>query len=131
MNLCPVCGFRMNYLPRDFHICPSCGTEFGYDDSGTSYEELRRRWLSTGPAWWSPVDPAPAFWNPHEQLRNLMLNAPSGRESRFVHFNPVLTPAVDVVSTKPARRRHFRRVNAPAKVGLIAYQFAQANRGVI
>lgn len=129
MNLCPVCGFWMKYPPRDFHICPSCGTEFGYDDSGTSYEELRRRWLTTGPAWWSPVDPAPAFWNPHEQLRNLMLNAPSGRASLVIDANLVMTQGLGIISAKHARRKHLRRVSAPA-VGFSPYQFAQAHRGV-
>ncbi len=41
---CPVCGYAMNYPPKDHHICPVCLTEFGYDDCGTSYEELRERW---------------------------------------------------------------------------------------
>jgi len=75
MNFCPVCGYALPYPPADFHICPSCGTEFGYDDSGRTYEELRNRWLMSGPSWWSPVDPQPADWNPqHQMIKGLMLN---------------------------------------------------------
>jgi hypothetical protein len=71
MNLCPVCGFRMRYPPKDWHICPSCGTEFGYEDVGRTYSQLREQWLHSGPkgpAWWSPVDPQPEGWDPVEQM---------------------------------------------------------------
>lgn len=68
MNLCPVCGFPMRYPPRDWHICPSCGTEFGYDDVGRTFHELRLQWLASGPRWWSPVDPVPGNWNPFLQM---------------------------------------------------------------
>jgi len=68
MNYCPVCGYALPYPAADFHICPSCGTEFGYDDSGVTYQELRNRWLSTGPMWWSPVQPTPIDWDPAQQL---------------------------------------------------------------
>jgi hypothetical protein len=75
MNYCPVCGYALAYPPTDFHICPSCGTEFGYDDSGTTYEELRSRWISSGPSWWSPADPMPRNWDPFEQMkRGVVLN---------------------------------------------------------
>ena len=69
-HVCPVCGFPMALPPRDFHVCPSCGTEFGLDDAGVSHEELRQRWLSTGPGWWSPVDPVPDGWDPIEQVHS-------------------------------------------------------------
>lgn len=69
MNYCPVCGYALAYPAADFHICPSCGTEFGYDDSGATYEELRSRWIRTGPSWWSPVNPIPTNWDPFEQMR--------------------------------------------------------------
>lgn len=70
---CPVCGYDDSELPsfgaewRD-EICPSCGTQFGYDDANTSHEELRRRWVSTG-ARWASRNPAPADFNGLEQLR--------------------------------------------------------------
>ena len=71
MNICPVCGFRMRYPPRDWHICPSCGTEFGYEDVGRTYEQIRSAWFDGGCRWWSPVEPSPPEWNPIEQLNNL------------------------------------------------------------
>jgi hypothetical protein len=72
VNLCPVCGYLMRYPPSDFHICPSCGTEFGYDDAGRSYDQLRQAWLVAGPKWWSQVEPQPPDWNPALQLSNLL-----------------------------------------------------------
>jgi hypothetical protein len=66
--LCPVCGYEMDDPPQDYNICPSCGTEFGYHDSGRTYEELRRIWLNSGAPWWSPVDKKPLGWNPYKQL---------------------------------------------------------------
>src|SRR5271168_4547934 len=78
MNFCPVCGYALPYSAADFHICPSCGTEFGYDDSGTSYQELRNRWIRTGPSWWSPVQPQPSDWDPVEQMRKGLILNPAG-----------------------------------------------------
>jgi hypothetical protein len=69
--ICPVCGYPMSDPPRDYNICPSCGTEFGYEDSARSYESLRNAWFRSGAAWWSPVDPIPHGWNPLTQLENL------------------------------------------------------------
>lgn len=71
VNICPVCGYPLQWPPRDFHICPSCGTEFGYDDAGRSHEELRSQWLDGGARWWSTSTPPPANWNPYFQLGNL------------------------------------------------------------
>jgi hypothetical protein len=65
---CPVCGYRMDDLPQDYNICPSCGTEFGYHDAGRTYEELRQAWLKLGADWWSTVDEKPRGWNPYIQL---------------------------------------------------------------
>jgi hypothetical protein len=70
MNICPVCGFAMRYPPRDWHICPSCGTEFGYEDVGRTFADLREQWLRSGPTWWSPVDPQPEHWDPIQQMVN-------------------------------------------------------------
>src|ERR1700678_4028583 len=57
---CPVCGFTgLTEAPYDehgcasFEICPSCGTEFGYDDANRSHEDLRKAWLAAGKTWWS------------------------------------------------------------------------------
>src|ERR1700683_5626964 len=76
MNICPVCGFLMRYPARDWHICPSCGTEFGYEDIGRSYEELRLAWFQRGAHWWSPAEREPVGWNPLEQLNNLSVYQP-------------------------------------------------------
>jgi len=56
--ICPVCGFdglnepaHDNHGCGSFEICPSCGTEFGYDDSKRSHGELRQAWLNSGAKW--------------------------------------------------------------------------------
>src|SRR6476620_5555846 len=74
-NLCPVCGFTMEAPPRDYNICPSCGTEFGLHDANASIEELRLALISTGPKWWSASDPQPEDWNPFSQLASLGLSS--------------------------------------------------------
>ncbi len=69
MYLCPVCGYpKLIAPPADYMICPSCGTEFGYDDFATSYEELRNEWLSRGALWFSRNTPKPEGWSPMSQL---------------------------------------------------------------
>ena len=68
---CLVCGYDMREGPRDFNICPSCGTEFGYEDANRTHKELRDLWIANGMRWWSPVEPAPDGWNPEEQLRRI------------------------------------------------------------
>jgi hypothetical protein len=75
--VCPVCGYSdlpsppyvngQGYWAHE--ICPSCGTQFGYDDCDTSHEELRQRWLALGAAWWSPSRPQPTNFDGIEQLR--------------------------------------------------------------
>lgn len=69
-NLCPVCGYEMEAPPRDYRICPSCGTEFGVHDVNATIAELREAWMRTGPKWWSTVDACPPKWNPIEQMAN-------------------------------------------------------------
>jgi hypothetical protein len=67
---CPVCAYAgLDEPPVDFTICPSCGTEFGYHDFIRGHDELRSRWIATGPAWHSSVIPAPFQWDGIEQLR--------------------------------------------------------------
>lgn len=65
---CPVCGYELDTPPVNHSICPCCGTEFGYQDRGRSYEELRSSWIERGAHWWSPVDPLPTNWNSSTQL---------------------------------------------------------------
>jgi hypothetical protein len=72
---CPVCCYPDLDEPAydelgcaSFEICPCCGTEFGYDDSGASHEELRRRWLARGAPWFSRSRLPPPGWSAVEQL---------------------------------------------------------------
>src|SRR5690349_14160194 len=71
-NMCPVCGYEMDDPPRDYNVCPSCGTEFGLHDANAAISELRASWLSSGPTWWSTTDPQPANWEPLEQARRVI-----------------------------------------------------------
>jgi hypothetical protein len=64
---CPVCFYsKLSYPPRDYHICPCCGTEFGNDDADFSHAQLREMWIAGGANWF--FGRAPEFWNPWLQL---------------------------------------------------------------
>lgn len=64
---CPVCGYPdLENPPEDHLICPSCGTQFGYDDVGHSYAELRKMWVASGAEWF--LARPPLAWNPWLQL---------------------------------------------------------------
>jgi len=66
---CPVCGFSdLPEPPANFSICPSCGTEFGYDDAKTSYAHLRQEWIIAGAPWFSRARRPSQQWNPWLQL---------------------------------------------------------------
>src|SRR5882672_7484629 len=67
-NLCPVCGFEMEAPPKDYRICPPCGTEFGVSDANATIAELRDAWMSTGPIWWSDSDSRPDNWDAIAQM---------------------------------------------------------------
>ena len=56
----------MPYPPRDYDICPCCGTEFGNDDVEYTLEELRVAWITDGAQWFYGTPPAD--WNPWSQL---------------------------------------------------------------
>ena len=78
MNVCPVCGWSKLEEPAydetkssSFEICPSCGTEFGYQDANKTHAELRKEWIEKGMSWWSNTTEKPADWNPQEQLKNV------------------------------------------------------------
>lgn len=67
---CPVCAYDgLEEPPAYFTICPSCGTEFGYQDLIRGHDELREAWIADGPVWRSAVIAAPPQWNGMEQLR--------------------------------------------------------------
>jgi hypothetical protein len=69
-NTCPVCGYQMEAPPKNYRICPSCGTEFGVNDVNASIAELREAWMKTGPQWWGDSDLRPADWDPMTQMEN-------------------------------------------------------------
>jgi len=77
-HMCPVCGYEMADGPRDYNICPSCGTEFGLHDVNSTIENLRAAWFATGPRWYSVVIAQPANWNPFIQVANAMREGKSG-----------------------------------------------------
>jgi hypothetical protein len=69
MIVCPVCGYPS--LPEgvfNHGICPSCGTEFGYDDIACSHEILRSGWLLHGGEWFDKLVGPPAGWNAIQQV---------------------------------------------------------------
>lgn len=80
---CPVCGYPglagppwTGNSPSD-EICPSCGTQFGYDDAAGGdlarrrqrHRELREAWIATGPRWYSRARQPPSGWDPGAQLQ--------------------------------------------------------------
>lgn len=82
---CPVCGYPELSEPSydDFdcpshEICPSCGTEFGYDDAAkdvslrqAKWRSLREKWVSSGMKWFSRYDPIPNGWDPMKQVASV------------------------------------------------------------
>lgn len=72
---CPICLFPDLMEPYEdcsYNICPSCGTEYGYDDCmprDANYREkwqrridLRLEWINRGDPWWFKREPCPAWW---------------------------------------------------------------------
>jgi hypothetical protein len=87
MYLCPVCGYdQLEDPPKSFTICPSCGTEYGFDDAFLTYPELRAAWVGNGAKWWSPVDPLSTNWNPSTQLLNVMAASQVGSFALSQHL---------------------------------------------
>ena len=67
--LCPVCGYdQLEFPPKDFSICASCGTEFGYDDRMLSHAELTEQWVKHGCPWFDVEEQRPFGWQPYLQL---------------------------------------------------------------
>jgi hypothetical protein len=80
-KVCTVCGYEMEEGPRDYNICPSCGTEFGLHDVNSTVDNLRAVWLAGGAKWYSVAIPQPSKWNPIQQLAKLLFSQ--------VHISPV------------------------------------------
>lgn len=71
-HTCPVCGFTgLPDPPKDFNICPCCGTEFENDDFDATHEELRAAWVANGSKWWSNYTKTPADFDPIKQVEAL------------------------------------------------------------
>ena len=83
-NNCPVCGFGLKWdldeATSANEICPSCGTQFGYDDAirykrdeltQLVYRNLRKKWIEDGMRWDKGQSDPPEDWNPEEQLENV------------------------------------------------------------
>lgn len=67
MFTCPVCYYDQLEEPAtDYNICECCGTEFGTDDDGRSWDQLRAEWIRCGARWF--LDDPPPLWNPFKQL---------------------------------------------------------------
>ena len=122
MYTCPVCGYnQLRYPPRNENICPSCYTEFGYDDATKTHDELRAEWLANGAHWEGMnVMPPPAGWNPFTQLANLEKARPTSREiSSTVSANVFLVGRL----VEPEQARLFsRQVRFQSLEDLIAAQ---------
>lgn len=98
---CPVCFYaRLPYPPADYHICPSCGTEFGNDDQYQTYAQLRNAWVSHGALWF--FREPPAGWDPWTQL------AVGGYEPIRFSVSSVSPDAVDGFAIRPLRRLVYR-----------------------
>jgi hypothetical protein len=77
-HICPVCSYPGLTKPAwadespSHEICPSCGTQFGYDDAAGGdaqarqafYERKRTEWQAVGMKWWSDATPVPPGWPP-------------------------------------------------------------------
>jgi len=87
---CPVCFFdELPDPPRDYHICPCCGTEFGNDDAEVSHGRLRQIWISNGANWF--FGEPPEDWSAWHQLAESgnalkFRTEQSNRHQRFVNL---------------------------------------------
>jgi hypothetical protein len=69
---CPVCCFEMAHPPKDYNICPCCGTEFDNDDVEFTIAELRSTWIIDGAQFWFPEE-CPKDWDRNAQLSKLAI----------------------------------------------------------
>jgi hypothetical protein len=78
-------------------ICPSCGTEFGYDDFAVAHDVLREHWIAAGMPWFSQAAAPPAGWDPIKQLRRIPIstaNSVSTSASLVSFGNPASIPVM-------------------------------------
>ena len=77
-HLCPACHWpHLKEVPRSksgggsYEICPSCGFQSGVtdDDAGHTPVGWRKDWTKRGMPWSSIAHPAPAGWDPAEQMK--------------------------------------------------------------
>jgi hypothetical protein len=101
-NLCPVCGYELEAPPKDYRICPSCGTEFGVNDVNATISDLREAWMNTGPRWWSRTDSIPDNWDPIAQME---------RAGIAVKRQPTSEPMSVSTSTSTVRVGNGRNVS--------------------
>jgi hypothetical protein len=104
MFICPVCRYdKLASPPEDFSICPSCGTEFGYDDNRKSHADLRAAWIENGLSWFD--QPAPIGWSGIDQLRRAGYSFahPSWMVQAVVNF-----PARTVKDSTPIFPRNYQ-----------------------
>lgn len=136
MYTCPVCGYdRLSEPPSNFAICPSCGTEFEYDDAFATHAQLRAAWLRDGARWWSPVDARPDNWDPWFQVgavtSSLWMKLRHSEQSRQgsaglgdlgrSQGQQTRIPVPDLLRTAPKQPRTAELVTAAvAKVDVIA-----------
>jgi hypothetical protein len=77
-DCCRICGFRPDTSPwgpdgrtPSFEICPSCGVEYGYEDSTpTAVSRYRREWLNNGGIWSDASIPKDGLTS-QQRLRNI------------------------------------------------------------
>lgn len=106
--ICPVCGYpELEEAPADHNICPSCGTEFGYDDAvptptavSQKWADLRWEWLQAGAPWFDPETPKPVGWNPVLQvlqagLGHTTTSSSSDAEHKSVQLNHKIWKVLD------------------------------------
>jgi len=86
----------MEFPADDYNICPCCGTEFGYDDAGTTHIALRAKWVKRRARWWSPNLHPPADWNAYSQLETAF-----GPEAIGIQPMMYLHPDVDATYQRP------------------------------
>jgi hypothetical protein len=64
---CTVCFYEgLDSPPRNYEICPCCGTEFGSDDEILTHAQLREQWIRRSGPWFFGAPPK--LWNPWLQL---------------------------------------------------------------